>query len=214
MTYSVRFEDALVYAARLHRDQVRKSTGVPYMGHLLGATSIVIDAGGTEDEAISTVLHDGIEDQGGDPVRQDIRKIFGAEVERIVSACSDTDVFPKPPWKDRKIAHIQHMKTIDNSVRIVVIADKLHNLRELVREYRKTDNVGNSKAAKAAVWAPFKGGRDGTVWYYQCMSLALARSGEDASPLRDLSWDLVDEASRFNASVYMAEPELKIDKMP
>lgn len=215
MVYSSKFEDALVYAARLHRDQVRKSTGTPYMGHLLGVTSMVIAAGGTEEQACAAVLHDAIEDQGGDPVRQDIKTIFGDEIERIVSACTDTDVFPKPPWKDRKVAHIKHMKTVDDSVRLVVIADKLHNLRELNKDYCYASSWAGPEGLdkREKIWAPFKGGRDGTVWYYQAMAYALSRS-EEASPLRDLSAILGHEASMFGVRVKMTEPDLKVDEMP
>ena len=64
-TLSPRFEDALVYASQLHRDQPRKGGCIPYVSHLLAVTAIVLEHGGTEDEAIAALLPDAVEDQGG-----------------------------------------------------------------------------------------------------------------------------------------------------
>src|SRR5450755_3341272 len=101
---SGRFDDALVFAARKHRTQVRKGSEVPYVGHLLGVCSLVIEDGGSEDEAIAALLHDVVEDQGGEPVLEEVRAHFGEQVAAIVLACSDTTVDPKPPWRERKEA--------------------------------------------------------------------------------------------------------------
>jgi (p)ppGpp synthase/HD superfamily hydrolase len=54
---------ALRFACALHAKQLRKGTAIPYVGHLLGVCSIVLDHGGNEDEAVAAVLHDSIEDQ-------------------------------------------------------------------------------------------------------------------------------------------------------
>ncbi len=97
MTLSPRFDEALVYASQLHADQVRKDSGTPYVGHLLAVTAIVLEHGGTEDEAIAALLHDAVEDQGGPATRADIGRRFGEAVARIVDGCSDTDQVPKPP---------------------------------------------------------------------------------------------------------------------
>ena len=65
MPYGERFEEALLYAARLHRDQTRKGTGVPYVTHLLAVAAIVGETGGTENEVVAALLHDAPEDRGG-----------------------------------------------------------------------------------------------------------------------------------------------------
>src|SRR6266480_4106714 len=105
-----RFERALVYATRLHREQRRKGSGTPYAAHLLGVASLVLEDGGAEDEAIAALLHDAVEDQGGQRTLRRIRQLFGERVARIVAACSDTDVTPKPPWRERKDAYIAHLR--------------------------------------------------------------------------------------------------------
>jgi GTP pyrophosphokinase len=69
MILSNRFSEALTYAAQLHATQVRKGSGVPYIAHLLGTASIALEYGANEDEAISALLHDAIEDQGGHATR-------------------------------------------------------------------------------------------------------------------------------------------------
>ena len=104
MQLSERFEQALVYTARLHRVQRRKISATPYIGHLLAVSAIVLEHGGCEDEAIAALLHDSIEDQGGAATREEIRRSFGESVVAIVDGCTDTDISPKPPWKDRKLA--------------------------------------------------------------------------------------------------------------
>ncbi len=99
MIFSNRFTEALTFATQLHANQTRKGTTIPYVAHLLGVTSIVIENGGNEDEAIAALLHDAIEDQGGDVARGEILRRFGENVTAIVDGCTDTDSTPKPPWQ-------------------------------------------------------------------------------------------------------------------
>src|SRR5881227_2703625 len=99
-----RFDQAVTFARRLHAEQHRKGTEIPYLAHLLAVSALVIEDGGDEDEAIAALLHDAVEDQGGQPTLDRIRRLFGDRVAAIVEACSDTDVVPKPPWRERKEA--------------------------------------------------------------------------------------------------------------
>jgi (p)ppGpp synthase/HD superfamily hydrolase len=151
-----RFVEALRLAVDLHSRQVRKGSGVPYLGHLLGVCGLVIDAGGSEDEAIAAVLHDAVEDQGGAATLERIRVQFGSSVAGIVESCSDTDLVPKPPWRPRKEAYIEHLKAAPESVLRVSLANKLNNLRAIVRDYGE---IGD------ALWARFNPDAD-QVWYY------------------------------------------------
>jgi (p)ppGpp synthase/HD superfamily hydrolase len=134
-----RFEDALVYASIIHGAQRRKGGDIPYLGHLLGVASILIDASATEDEAIAGLLHDAVEDQGGPPRLADIRQRFGSTVADIVEACSDAapaDGEKKALWPERKAAYRKHLKACDDkSVYLVSAADKLHNLRSMWADY-------------------------------------------------------------------------------
>ena len=111
MPLSKLFDNALVYAAELHRDQVRKGSGIPYIAHLLSVSSRVIAAGGTEIQAIAGLLHDAAEDQGGKPRLNDIEFKFGSPVARIVADCTDSWVEPKPPWRPRKEAYLSSLSS-------------------------------------------------------------------------------------------------------
>ena len=135
--YGERFEDALRYAARTHARQWRKGTTIPYITHLLAVAAIVGEHGGTETEVIAALLHDAVEDQGGAPRLQEIRERFGDEVAAIVQECSDTDRTPKPPWRERKEAYIEHLAGAAPSARLVSAADKLHNARAILADYRE-----------------------------------------------------------------------------
>jgi (p)ppGpp synthase/HD superfamily hydrolase len=173
-----RFEEALTYAARAHWDHIRKvdrekapppESEIPYVAHLLAVTSLVLENGGGEDEAIAALLHDAIEDTGGPARREDIRARFGDEIVRIVEACSDSDGENKAPWADRKRAYIGHLSvSSDRKARLVTACDKLHNARSVLADYRKLG---------ATLWARFNGGREGTLWYYRALADEFARGG-------------------------------------
>ncbi|MEB3226666.1 MAG: HD domain-containing protein, partial [Synechococcus sp.] len=138
MQLSDRFAEALVFAEKLHRRQIRKGSGIPYVAHLLGVTSLVLEAGGDEDEAIAALLHDAIEDQGGQQTRALIQTKFGDRVAKIVAGCSDSfDGEVKKPWRERKEAYLHHLQTAEPSVRLVSMADKLYNAQSILRDYQQ-----------------------------------------------------------------------------
>jgi len=170
MILSSRFEEALLFATRLHSTQWRKGTGIPYIAHLLAVTSIVLENGGNEDEAIAALLHDAIEDQGGDATREEIRRRFGNDVVAIVDGCTDADVIPKPPWRARKESYIAHLRQAPPPVRLVSSADKLHNARALLADYRQ---LGDE------LWLRFQGGKGGTLWYYRAVVDVLSEGGSN-----------------------------------
>ena len=175
--FSRRFDDALVLARQLHADQTRKGTTIPYIGHLLAVTAIVIENGGTEDEVIAALLHDAIEDAGGDPIRRVIRDRFGDNVLAIVEGCTDTDQTPKPPWRARKEAYLAHLSEASSSVLLVSLADKIHNAGSILRDLR---NEGES------VWSRFTGGRDGSLWYYRALVEAFRARGQFTTMVDEL----------------------------
>jgi (p)ppGpp synthase/HD superfamily hydrolase len=155
-----RFEHALLFATRKHAGQHRKGTTVPYVAHLLGVASLVLEAGGDEDLAIAALLHDVVEDCGGAPMLREIRRRFGKRVAHVVDGCTDTDLDPKPPWRQRTEDYVAHLRTADADTRLVSAADKLHNVRSIVAAYRE---IGDR------VWERFHGKRDGTLWYYRAL---------------------------------------------
>src|SRR5215471_14670277 len=123
-----RFEQALLFAARKHAGQSRKASHIPYVGHLMGVASLVLEAGGDEDLAIAALLHDVVEDCGGAPMLQEVRRRFGERVAKVVDGCTDSDADPKPPWRQRKQDYISHLKSADDDTRLVSAADKLNNV--------------------------------------------------------------------------------------
>lgn len=161
---SHRFRKALIFAARLHNDQRRKGTDIPYIAHLLAVASLVITHGGDEDEAIAALLHDAVEDQGGQPTLEMIRTRFGERVAVIVEGCTDTDVVPKPPWKARKECYLAHLKSASPSVKLVAAADKLDNVRAIIADYRTHG---------AAIWTRFNAGPEDQRWFYRSCVTAL-----------------------------------------
>ena len=171
----MRFADAAAYAATLHRGQVRKGAGIPYISHPLAVASIVLEHGGDEDQAIAALLHDGPEDCGGQEVLDAIEERYGARVMRLVEALSDTVVTPKPPWRARKEAYIAHLRQeVADEVLIVSMADKLHNARSILRDLEKLGD---------ALWERFTGKRDGTLWYYRSLVDAYAVRGAQPADL-------------------------------
>ena len=131
-----RFAEAVAYAAELHRDQARKGGEIPYLGHLLSVASLVIEAGGSETQAIAALLHDAAEDQGGEETLAEIRGRFGADVAAIVAACSDSLEASKPPWRERKQSYLRHLTGEPPEVQLVSLADKLDNARAILRDLR------------------------------------------------------------------------------
>ncbi|MEZ5284233.1 MAG: HD domain-containing protein [Vicinamibacterales bacterium] len=163
------FEAAFRLAYRVHGEQARKSTGIPYMAHILGVVAIALEYGASEAEALGAFLHDTAEDGGGEAMLAEIRARFGAEVADIVLGCSDSlaeNPADKRPWLERKEAYVEHVAEASPSVCLVSAADKLHNVRAIHRDYRRHGEP---------VWSRFAGGRDGTLWYYDAVSLALWR---------------------------------------
>jgi (p)ppGpp synthase/HD superfamily hydrolase len=168
MTLTARFEEALVLAVRLHAGQTRKGTDTPYISHLLAVAGIVLEHGASEDEAIAALLHDAAEDQGGRATLEKIRDRFGETVAEIVAGCTDSWTIPRPPWRMRKKAYVAHLRGASASVRLVSAADKLHNARTILADYR---------ALGESLWSRFNGGRKGTLWYYRTLVDVLRDTG-------------------------------------
>lgn len=155
---SSRFARALQLAYELHADQPRKKDGPPTIGHLLSVAGIVIEYGGSEDEAIAALLHDAIEDAGGAATESRIRGEFGSVVADIVRGCSDTDQTPKPPWEPRKREYLEHLPEASASVRFVSCADKLANVRSLIADFRQKGDT---------LWERFNAPKERQLWLYQ-----------------------------------------------
>lgn len=191
-----RFSDALTHAAFIHRTQTRKDKPTPYIAHLLGVAALVIEDGGDEDEAIAALLHDALEDQPDEVSAEEIGQRYGARVRAIVEGCSDTPADfaggAKPPWHERKEAYLRHLQDCEPGNLRVSLADKLHNAREILADYR---NDGDG------LWSRFSAGKVEQLWYYRSLVEAFRR--------REVGGGLFDEFERV-----VAELERMVNQQP
>jgi (p)ppGpp synthase/HD superfamily hydrolase len=195
-TLSPRFEQALAYAAQIHAGQLRRGTKIPYLSHLLAVTGIALEHGATEDEAIAALLHDAVEDAGGEARLADLEVRFGHRVARIVAGCTDTDQTPKPPWAERKTAHLAHLRRAPLPVKLVSACDKLHNSRSILSDCRILGD---------ALWGRFHGGKEGTLWYYRAVVSAFG-----GPRLRGLAQDLDATVTELERLANGGKPVLKL----
>jgi (p)ppGpp synthase/HD superfamily hydrolase len=181
MQMTARFTEAFAFAAALHRDQMRKTSeprdtddapGIPYISHLMSVAALALENGADEDVAIAALLHDAVEDRGGQATAKLIGELFGERVQRIVVGCSDTDVRPKPPWKERKLAYIAHLKDADSDTRLVSLCDKVHNARSIVRDFNEVGVVLWSRFSEKDPMAH--------AWYYRALASELQRDNPPA----------------------------------
>src|SRR4051812_15548778 len=169
-----RFDRALLLACEPPRRQLRKGTTIPYASHLLGVASLVLEMGGDETEAIGALLHDAVEDGGGRPMLERIEAEFGADAARIVLANSDSDAEPKPPWRQRKLDYIAAVGHKAPDELRVSLADKLHNARAILLDYRTHGED---------LWARFRsGGGPAVRWYYRALYEAFDARRDDLGP--------------------------------
>ncbi len=196
-----RFGSALAFAHQLHRNQKRKTSGAPYISHLLGVASLVLEYGGTEDDAIAALLHDSLEDQarhfpGGYPALADeIAQRFGAEVLRIVEGCTERESAAeraisdrRERWRAHRQAYIDQIRASDASVRLVSCADSLHNVGSMIRDYRRLGD---------ALWDRFltRRGED-QIWAYSSIARAMIEAG--AGPIAAELSLAVEELARLS----------------
>lgn len=130
------------------------------MSHLLAVTALVLENGGDEEEAMAALLHDGPEDCDGEATLEEIRDRFGNRVAEIVEGCTDSMESPKAPWQERKESYIAGLRSASESTHLVSLADKVHNVRSLVTEYRRFGE---------ALWDRFTASREQTLWYYRSL---------------------------------------------
>jgi len=185
-----RFLDALTYAVELHGADVRKGTTIPYTAHLLSVCSLVLVDGGSEDEAVAALLHDALEDHPEVASREMLSRRFGRDVLAIVEACTDTPADyeggPKPPWRERKIAYLEHIRVASPSAKRVSLADKLDNARSMLADYRQ---IGDG------LWSRFNAGREDQLWFFRSLVAALRAAGEAGFLIQELD-DAVTQLER------------------
>lgn len=191
---SDRFTQAFAFASIIHASQTRKGTSIPYLAHLIGVASLVLEHGADEDTAIAALLHDAPEDQGGYAMLAQIKVRFGDRVGKIVEGCTDTFENPKPSWSDRKVAFLANLadsqRGADLATCIVSVADKLHNARAILHDLRYEG---------IAVFDRFSATQEQVGWYYGSLAQILHRrlSGERAIALAGALLHTLDELAAY-----------------
>ena len=201
-----RLAEALAYAQRLHADDVRKGaagTPIPYIGHLLAVTALVVEDGGDEEEAVAALLHDAAEDHGGHARLADIEQRFGDRVARIVEACSDSltaEGEKKADWHERKRRYLEALESPGHADALrVSAADKVHNARAIVADYRLHGE---------RLWERFRTrSASDQFWYYA----ELARIHRAARPDSQLTAELTRSVGELAAMLLHAGYSLCVD---
>lgn len=199
-----RFNEALVFTASLHCQQTRKGPQeVPYISHLLGVASLVLEANGDEDMAIAALLHDAVEDQGGYETLDRIRERFGERVAHMVEGCTDDFTgHGHTSWCERKTKYIAHLREeVDEETRIVSLADKVHNARAILLDYIEYGD---------AVFTRFRARKEGTMWYYRTLVDAF-RYAESKRPIKHFKHGHERLLRELDRLVEKLEKRTKID---
>lgn len=191
MTDFDRYHLALGYAAELHRGQVRKGSGIPYLTHLMSVSALVLEYGGSDTQAIAALLHDAIEDRAeghGGPVvlAEEIERLFGPDVIRLVRACTDAGRAQEPDWRARRWASLRRLQSCEADTALILAADKLHNTRCLLADYR---------AHGDALFARFEAGKADLLWYLDAAAALLRR--HHPAPISDELQRAVSELQRL-----------------
>lgn len=197
---TTRFDHGLLFAAQVHRNQDRKKSGIPYISHLLGVASIVLDYGGDEDMGIAALLHDAVEDHGGKPMLRVIEQLFGPRVAKIVDGCTDSygdEGKKKPKWYPRKLRYLHRVRKEDAETRFVSAADKLYNTRAVLRDLRYSGE---------SVFERFSAPKAKVLWYYRSLVREYRAAGvtHQLKPLLDDLDRVVTELEHLSG--LLAEP--------
>ena len=192
---------AFQIAADGHADCVRKGSDIPYLGHLLGVASLVIEAGGTENQAAAALLHDVLEDT---PLKVDeLANMLGGDdgaiVAGIVAGCTDTTFERKAAikieqekwsperkaeswWNDRKKPYIDKLAATSNtaghdSYIVVSLADKTYNAENTASDLR-----GLVGPARDEVWNKFNVGVEHQKLWYRGLVEAYTTDNKTYTP--------------------------------
>ena len=161
---------ALAMAASVHCGQLRKGTKIPYISHPMAVAAIVIECRGDLGQAVAAILHDAVEDAKEDPeaVKKEIRQKFGEEVLGMVRLLTKPEAWEGrredgkesnlKAWKKKKKGYLDQVRSAPKEVRLIALADKLHNARAILADYRVQGE---------SLWDKFNGPREGTLWYYE-----------------------------------------------
>jgi (p)ppGpp synthase/HD superfamily hydrolase len=153
-------EEALVLSAKAHAGQTRKGTDIPYITHPVALAMTLIDLGCADEVVAAALLHDVVEDTSISLA--DIEQKFGPEITEIVRGVSEPD--REASWEERKQHTIDKLRHAPLPIKLVSCADKLHNIRSMIRDYAKLGET---------LWERFNRGKDRQAWYYRGLAESL-----------------------------------------
>ncbi|WP_449538763.1 HD domain-containing protein [Ferdinandcohnia sp. Marseille-Q9671] len=156
-------EQAIIVASKAHDGQYRKLTKTPYITHPLGVGLILMKENARAELIAAGILHDTVEDT--ELTLEEIATSFGPEIAKLVEGCSEPD--KTLSWEERKEHTISFLRTASEDIRTVVCADKLHNIRSILRDY---NDQGDE------VWSRFSRGKEKQEWYYRNVAESLAQA--------------------------------------
>lgn len=152
---------ALKVASKAHRDQVRKGTDIPYISHPVAVAMIIGEYTTDGDVIVAGILHDVLEDVRPSIYSEaDMRGDFGDNITDIVKDVSEDKIAgePEKPWIERKKGYLAHLDNLANVEPIIVsTADKIHNLTDILEEYKKAGD---------GIWQKFNASKDDELWFY------------------------------------------------
>ena len=122
---------ALAFAAHKHRDQRRKDPEAsPYINHPIALADVLVNEGGVTDFEVlcAALLHDTVEDT--DTAHEELVNAFGSRIARIVAEVTDDARLPKA---ERKRLQIEHAGALSAQAKLVKLADKICNLRDVAQ---------------------------------------------------------------------------------
>jgi len=149
------------FATEAHKGQQRKSTGEPYIVHPLEVARILRENGEPELVQIAGLLHDTLEDTSTTSAQ--IKNLFGPYVLQLVQAESEDKT---KTWEQRKLHTISQLPKESHDVQMICLADKLSNVRSLLKEVNTKGDI---------VWTKFNRGKVDQGWYYKGICEALRK---------------------------------------
>ena len=161
-----KLNEAILYAAQQHSGQLRKGTNLPYIVHPMEVLNILSRMNAHEELLMAGVLHDVVEDT--EATIEDIAARFGDTVAELVNA--HTEQHKDLPWWERKLASIDHLRTAPRDVKLLIMADKLSNIRSMAADHAR---IGDN------LWERFCGDKTMQSRYYAMSIDALADMADD-----------------------------------
>lgn len=150
------FEHALLFSLRAHEGQFRKGNRAPYFSHPMAVSSLVMEYGGSEEQAIAALLHDTIEDC--DVSASELEMEFGRVITKLVTDCTEPlSELGDHSWQERKEAYLAQVAQLSEESLLIVLCDKYHNLHSLWRDLQLRGNVA---------WKIFREPQTKLQWYY------------------------------------------------